>query len=401
MMKLYNALRGTVQVEVTGGWVERFFNCCAGLDIAFWDAVPQAPDCFTFRVSTADYFRLKKPAKQTMSRLRILHKQGLPFLLHRLLRRRGLWISAVLCALGVWYLSGFVWTISVTGCETVSQREVLELLETGGLTFGTRSRAVDGDLLRNEVLSRTEKLSYLVVNVHGTHAEIQVKERTAPPDLEAARAPCDVAADGDGIILRLRVMQGAARVKVGDTVVRGDLLASGNLVDAQGGLQQVHALAEADIRTWRTIHTAVNGELSLLKRTGKMEKRRYLVAGTCKIPLDLIEKPAFACYDKTVETHTLQLREDFRFDLSLVTETYYECEIRSAEKNTEALAEVLRQKMEERYLAACPTAEIQSSLFSMTEENGVIVGTLNLDTVETIGVQAPLGEVEIEHGTTD
>lgn len=401
MMKLYNALRGTVQVELTGGWVERFLNCCAREEIGFWKTEVQAPDRFTFWVSTADFFRLGKPARQTMTHVRILRKKGMPFGFHRLLKRKGLWISAILCGLGVWYLSGFLWTISITGCQTVSQREVLHLLEDAGLRFGTRSRMVDGDLLRNDVLGKTDELSYLVVNVHGTHAEIRVTERTPVPDLEAAKAPCDVVADGDGIIQRLRVLQGTAQVKVGDTVVRGDLLASGNMVDALGGLTQVHALAEADVRTWRTLGTAVSGSLFRTQRTGNVEKRQYLLVGSCKIPLDLIEKTTFACYDKTIKTQTLELREDFRFALALVTETYYECTVEQAEIDAGGLAEVLQEKMEAGYLAACPTAEIQGRTFYMAEENGRYVGTLSLDTIETIGAQAPLGEVIIQDGASD
>ena len=33
---LYNALRGTVQVQVTGGWPERFLSSCAAESIRLW-----------------------------------------------------------------------------------------------------------------------------------------------------------------------------------------------------------------------------------------------------------------------------------------------------------------------------------------------------------------------------
>lgn len=395
---LYNALRGTVQIQITGGWPERFFSSCAQAGIALWDCRHISPDCFTAWVSVVDFFRLRTHAKRTMTRLRILKKSGLPFAAQKLMRRKALWISGLACLLGIWYLSGFVWTISVTGCQQVSQREVLELLEKNGLRFGTRARSVDGDLLRNDVLLDTDKLSYLVVNVHGTHAEIQVTERTPTPDLEMMEAPCDVVADGTGIIQALRVLQGTALVKVGDAVAEGERLASGIVLDAQGGVTKVHALAEADILTRRVIKTAVPGGAALYTRTGEQQVGRYFVFGSCKIPLNVIEKDGFPCYDKVLETKSLVLRKDFRFDLAMATEIQYECSTVPAEIDAAVLGETLQRRMEAAYAAEYPTAQVQRSNFRMEVQDGAYVGILELETIETIGVMAPLEE-EVLNGT--
>lgn len=395
---LYNALRGTVQIEITGGWPERFLSSCAHAGIGLWDSKHISEDCFTAWVSAADYFRLRTHAKRTMTRLRILKKKGIPFAAYKLMRRKALWIAGVVCMLGVWYLSGFVWSISVTGCQYVSQREVMELLAEHGLRFGTRVRSIDGDLLRNDVLLDTDKLSYLVVNVHGTHAEIKITERAPTLDLEALAEPCDVVADGTGIIQELRVLQGKALVKVGDVVTEGTRMASGIIQDAQGGVTKVHAMAEADILTRRVIRTAVPGNAFLHTRTGTRQKRRYLVLGNCKIPLNFIEKDTYTCYDKILETKSLVLRKDFQFDLKLVTEVQYENSTAPAEIDVVALSEALRQRMEASYAASYPTAQVQRSSFRMEEENGAYVGILELETIETVGIMAPLEE-EVLSGT--
>ncbi len=395
---IYNALRGTVQIQMTGGWPERFLTGCAGEGIRLWDTQHLREDCFTAWVSAADYFRLRGQAKRTGTRLHILRKQGVPFLAHRMLRRKALWVTALLCLVGIWYLSGFVWTISVTGCEEMTQREVLELLERHGLRFGTRVRSVDGDLIRNDVLRDTDKLSYLVVDVHGTHAEIRVIERDAPPDLEALAEPCDVVAEGTGIIQELRVQQGTALVKVGDVVQAGDRLASGIVRDAQGGETRVHALAEADILTRRVLRTAVPGKPVVYRQTGMQQVSRYLVLGSCKIPLNIVEKDAFSWYDKTLETKSLVLRKDFRFDLGLAVETHLECSTAPGTMDRAALEDALQRRMEAAYAAAYPTAQVQRKSFRMEEKDGAYVGTLELETIETVGVIAPLEE-ELVSGT--
>ena len=389
---LYNYLRGTVQIEITGGWPERFLSSCAQSGIALWKTDPEGPDRFTAWVSVVDYFRLHAHARRTMTKLRIRKKCGFPFVVHRWMRKKVLWIAAMACVFSIWYLSGFIWTISITGCEQVPQREVLELLEAHGLHFGTRRRSIDGDLLRNDVLQTTDKLSYLVINVQGTHAEVRVTERTPVPDFAAIEEPCDVVADGTGIIQELRVLQGTALVKVGDAIMVGERIASGIVQDAQGGVTKVHAMAEADVLTRREMKAAVPGKTVLYTRTGAQKTRRYFLFGSCKIPLNIIEKDGFAWYDKILEIKSLVLREDFRFDLAIATEIQYECSTVPAELDLNALSSVLQQRMEQSYLAAYPSAQILKRNFRVEEENGVYVGILELESIETIGMMAPLEE---------
>ena len=388
----YNYLRGTVQIEITGGWPERFLSSCAKSGISLWKTDPQAPDRFTAWVSVVDYFRLKAHAKRTMTQVRIRKKYGFPFVVHGWMRKKVLWFTAMVCVLGIWYLSGFIWTISITGCEQVSQREVLDLLEEHGLRFGASIRNIDGDLLRNDVLQDTDKLSYLVVNVQGTHAEVRVTERTPVPDFATLEAPCDVVADGMGIIQELRVLQGTALVKVGDAIAEGERIASGIVQDAQGGITKVHALAEADVLTRRVIKAAVPGNSVRYTRTGVQKTHRYFLFGSCKIPLNIIEKDGFAWYDKILEKKSLVLREDFRFDLAIATEVQYECSTALADLNPDALSLVLQERMEQTYTATYPTAQILKRTFRIQEENGVYVGILELEAIETIGITAPLQE---------
>ncbi|MBR6554835.1 MAG: sporulation protein YqfD [Clostridia bacterium] len=395
---LYNALRGTVQIQITGGWPEQFLSGCAREGIQLWDARHLREDCFTAWVSAADYFRLRGQARRTGTRLHILEKRGVPFWAHRMLRRKVLWVTALLCLVGIWYLSGFVWTISVTGCEEMTQREVLELLEKHGLRFGTRVRSIDGDLIRNDVLQDTDKLTYLVVDVHGTHADIRVMERDAPPDLEALAEPCDVVSEGTGIIQALRVQQGTSLVKIGDVVQTGDRLASGIVRDAQGGETRVHALAEADILTRRVLRAAVPGSPIAYQQTGMLQVRRYLVLGGCKIPLNIVEKNAFPWYDKILEIKSLVLRKDFRFDVGLAVERHMECSTAPGTLDLAALEDALQRRMEAAYAAAYPTAQVQKKTFRMEEQDGAYIGTLELETVETVGIIAPLEE-EIISGT--
>ena len=49
--QIINLLRGSVRVEVTGAFPERFLNLCAQEGLAFWDM--EQPDSHTLRLTVA------------------------------------------------------------------------------------------------------------------------------------------------------------------------------------------------------------------------------------------------------------------------------------------------------------------------------------------------------------
>ena len=86
------------------------------------------------------------------------------------------------------------------------------------------------------------------------------------------------------------------------------------------------------------------------------------------------------------------LREDFRFDVGFAVETQFECSTAPGSVDRSALEDALQRRMEAAYLAANPSAQIQRRSFYMEEKNGAYVGTLELETIETVGVITPLEE---------
>ena len=120
--------------------------------------------------------------------------------------------------------------------------------------------------------------------------------------------------------------------------------------------------------------------------------------GGCKIPLNIVEKDAFPWYDKILEIKSLVLRKDFRFDVGLAVERHMECSTAPGTLNLAALEEVLQRRMEATYAAVYPTAQVQKKTFRMEEQDGAYIGILELETIETVGIIAPLEE-EIISGT--
>ncbi len=390
LMRCINFLRGSVRITVRGAGIERFLNICAANGIVFWGVRRIADDCIEANVRISGFFALRPYAKKCMCRIRVAGKEGAPFYGQRFRRRHALLIGTVLCAALLWALSGFVWTVDIEGCERTTEAELLTLLGQNGLRIGVRTSSVDVQSLRNAVLEQTDELSYLAINLQGSHAQVIVRERSVTPEKLDVDTPCDVVADKAGVVEKLIVRAGAAATEVGRTVAPGDLIAGGAMLSQQGETWLVHAEAEATLRTWRTVRLALPDSIDGLRETGEVKTRRALIIGSRRINLYFIESEPFACYDKTVERQSLTVSESLRFPVTLVTEVYRELERQPLELSEEKCAETLETRIKEMLARQTVGAEVTETGYTFEKQEGRFLATLEAECLESCGVQTPV-----------
>jgi len=394
LKKFYNHLRGSLQIDIYGAAIERFLNICAIHGISFWDVRCVDAAHFTAWVSVGGYFALRPYARNTGCRVRKRRKRGAPFAAKKLVRRWVLCIGVLICAATVWWLSLFVWTIEVRGCEKLSQQEVLNLLAEEGLKTGAKRSAFHMREFQNTVMLRTDKLSYLTVNFQGTHAIVQVWERRNQETKPEKQAPCNIVSGLTGIITDLRVRTGIANVKTGDTLQPGDLIATGVIVNENDETQVtlLHADAEADIRTWYTVQTVVPAELQLLVFDSAVENSSSIQLGQRRFPLGIIEKKGFSWYDKQIKIRYLCLQKHFRWPIARMSAQTDRCEVQEALIDREKLAGVLEERMISRLMAEKPGASLVQTSFSLEQTaSGAWLGILKAELLETTGLEVPIG----------
>ena len=242
--------------------------------------------------------------------------------------------------------------------------------------------------LHNLVMMQTDKLSYFTVNFRGTQAIITVWERETPAEKPEKQQPCHVVSELTGVIAALRVRSGLACVKIGDTVQPGDLIASGRIVNQndETDVTLVAASAEADVRTWYTLKTVVPQELDILISEQVQQDRRYLLLGTQRFPLSIIENNTVSWYDKQIKTHYLKLHEDFRWKIGIESQKTVLYHAEKAQIDRSALEKMLRQRMLERLLNTKPNAQLIASDFALHQtEQGAWLGVLKVELIETTG----------------
>ena len=321
-----NLLKGEVRGRVESGFPERVLNICAEYGLSFWDLTWESGVSFTFSLTRRDWKRLRRLSRRLDCDLYALSWRGTPFFLGRLRHRYGLWITLGLCTLALFYGSFFIWDFSIEGNETLSEQEILRALEEVGVEFGTFGYAVNSFELRNNLLLKLPKLSYIAINVRGCRAYVQVRECIEPPEIISKQEPGNTIAKKDALVIAIQPWDGEKQVLPGTLVTEGQLLISGVAENDYSGTRFLRGMGEVYGRTWYTLRCAV--PLSVLQKTytGDEITRKSILVGKNRLNLYITSSNLGDTCDKIVSWKQCTLPGDIPLPVIIVTETlrYYE-----------------------------------------------------------------------------
>ena len=159
-----------------------------------------------------------------------LRRRGLPHILERYSRRPGILLGLLLFFFLLFCSQNFIWDIRITGNESLTDGEVLQMLEEDGVKIGSYLPSLNLDAVCVQFVRRHGEVSWITVNMMGTVAEVELREYLpGAPEKEATEGPTSLkalVADRDGIVERLEVYSGAALVQPMQVVRKGELLIS-------------------------------------------------------------------------------------------------------------------------------------------------------------------------------
>lgn len=299
---LSRLLSGYVRFSMQGDFPERFLNLCAVHGRAVWDMERDGDQYYAY-ILAKDYPRLRKPARSSRVRLRVLERHGLPFLLNRYRMRFGMAAGFASFCFLLWFLSLFIWNVRITGNSAISTAALEGLLKEYGIAQGERISEVDIDNLPQTIMLANPDISWMSINVNGCTMTVEISERIYAPDRIDRKQPCNIKATRDGRILDMEVKLGQPVVSRGDAVVKGDLLVSGVQEYSNGLTGMHHASADILAETERTLSVEIPYAQTIQQPTGREWTRRVFQLFHLKIPLFL--GSVHGEYDRTVERKPL------------------------------------------------------------------------------------------------
>ena len=393
LVRLWNYIRGYVIILVEGYFLEKFINICIHRQIFLWEVKRSSNGKMTLKVSINGFKLLRPIAKKTNCRVRILKKRGLPFVMNRYRNRKTFVLGAFVFLFLFYILTSFIWTVEITGNKNLENEFLMSKLSSFGVKTGTLKYGINPDQVVTGMMLEVRELAWIAVVVKGTKVKVSLTERTEPPAV-LSDAPCDIIAARDGVIKSIITKTGQESVKVGDTVVKGQLLISGrvDIKNDETRKKLVHAMGSVMARTWYEGNSPVEAVRVEKERSGNTKDNYSLVLFNKRINL-FHGKVSFEDYDRVEIRKRLSIGEDMVLPFELVIDRYYENNITEIEVDLE---EAKKLAADEAYTEAAShipdSAEIiKSNINIIDEADGGLTANVTIECVENIGVTKEIG----------
>ncbi len=318
MRALLNAIEGWCEIRAESTHTADALNHLKSAGFIHWRMRTDEAGTLRFRLLLKDAPTFQKLCPEAV----VGRAHGLPALLDRYRGRWGIPLGAVLFSLLVWLSCTVVWEIDVSGNERLTEREILTMLEEYGFGVGTRLKSVDFDVLQNEFLLTTDKISWIAVNMEGTVAHVQVRENLGGRNLSDGGAnAANVVAAEDGQIVEVRVIGGRAAVQRGDIVRAGDLLISGVLSVREDGMRFEYGKGEVFAQVHRVITVEAPLAREELTLTGRETVRKTVNFFAKDVKLFRNSSIDYATYDTIIMEKQLSLPGGITLPIWITTET--------------------------------------------------------------------------------
>ena len=201
-------------------------------------------------VQAAEYRSLCKIARRLGLKMRIEKKHGIYFTLKRHRDKIGFAAGAIFAAAVVLFLNLFVWEINISGNKAVSSEEIMATLANSGLKTGTLRTAHDARKIEWNIMNDNKEIAWATVNIQGCCVNVVVSETRREAEMKYDDdKPVNIIAAKYGVIRKMDVFDGQGVVKVGDAVMKGDLLVSATFEDRHGKLTLKHSRARGMAET--------------------------------------------------------------------------------------------------------------------------------------------------------
>lgn len=397
MRKLVRFLLGSVRIQVTGTFPERFLNLCGTEHLPFWDL--ERPDEGTLLMTIPFWAekRSKVLAKKAFCTTERLHQAGLPFFLWNFRSRYALLVGMAFAFVGAAILSKFILVVDVTGNFSLPDSVILTELEKVGFHIGCYGPGVDVRRISNEMLLEVPRLSFCTINISGIRAQVVVREAEEVPEAEQRWKTADIVASTDGIVLDVDAIIGEVLAEEGKAVLKGETLISGVEPHHSGdGSGQVLSFTEvrAEGNVWAQTRRLLQAATPLTV-TGKAEEQKPVSLWTLKILKKALKfgsdgsnSPA-GC-DKITIDYPLTLPGDLVLPFGVSKTTWIGHSLTTKEVDRASAEAFLQETLEQRLKKLMgKDGEILSRKTTFAEENGVLTARLEAACLEQIGVRQP------------
>ncbi len=274
ILPLLRYFKGSVDFYAEGIETEGFYTYCSkrGIDILY----PQKIGYRLYaKTSPENYKKLRAPAKKFGLKLKLLKKHGIYFFAKKNKNKIGVVAGAIFIVCFSIFMNLFIWEINVTGNSKTKTDDIIKSAEEMGLFTGTLARSHSVQDMEWYILRENSGLASVQINIQGSVANILINEREEEPKMVSDDdIPTNLVASKYGVVRKINVYDGQSVIKIGDAVMKGDLLVSAVYEDRHNKLTLKHARAEIFAETDYNISVEYPLE-EKIQKIDKIKKKIY------------------------------------------------------------------------------------------------------------------------------
>ncbi len=385
-MKLYHSLSGCRKISVAEKDSAQFLNICMKYRYAYRDMTVDSENervsfIFTFHTSR----RVMRKCREYGVGFEAGELRGLPSIIYKYRSRVGLWLGLLIAILTVYSSTRLVWDIRVSGNERLTENEVIEVLSYCGFRRGCEIEGFNADLTEARAILLCDELAWISVNLKGTVAYVEVREKLPVDDGEKPKQPANIVASYGGRIEEIIAYSGVPAVKAGDEVNAGDILISGVYGDKAPGLTVTRAAGYVKARTVRRISVEIPLEYDEKVYTGVEKCKKYVIFFQKQIKVFINSGNLGASCDKIEEEENLSLF-GASLPFCLRTEKYVEYETVKAKRTVSEAEALAKARLDEILKSEFADAEISSREISFEKEGNTVILNCDVVCVENIAL---------------
>lgn len=317
---LLNYILGYVRITVEGYYIERFINICRKNKIIIWNLKRDKSVRLNLNIGIKDFKEIKKIAKKTKCKVKIIKKKGLPFLFNRYKKRKIFFGFLLLILILIGISSNFIWNIEIKIENAEQLDNIYEDITSAGLETGKMKNKINTKEIINQIRLKRNDIAWMGIELKGTNAIVKLVKAERKPDIVDEEDYCNIVSDKVGVITKINAKNGTLAVNVGDTVKVGTVLINGWMEGKYTGIRYVHAQGDIEAKVWYTKSTKILYNTTERSETGNVENKYKIKFNNFEINLSK-RVSKFKIYDTIDTEKKFKLFSDFYLPITLIKTT--------------------------------------------------------------------------------
>ena len=384
---LFNYVLGYVNIKIEGFYIERFINICKSKGILLWNMKREKSSILYANIGINDFKIIKNIAKTSNCNIKLNKKMGLPFVFNKYKKRKVFFILLLLVLVILLISSNYIWNIEIIGDSEINKNEIIEELKNKGLSIGIAKNKLDVKNVINDIRMEREDIAWMGIDIKGTNAIVEIVKTDEKPEIVKSDEYCNIISEKSGIITKINVSNGTAKVKIGDIVKKGDVLVEGKLEGKYTDPIYVHATADIEIKTWYSIRKNFEYKQVIEQRTGNSETKYSIKINNLQINLYKVLSK-FENYDTINENKKLSLFSNFYLPVEIIKQENYEKEYKTVQYSKEELKKKSINELEEELNKQINDEKnILDRYVNIKENNSYIDVELVYEVLESVGTK--------------